>query len=83
MSSYQPERNVTGVDHLSEDKGDGKGDAYAMNVLPVPDLETGGDAGKHGGEIIPEGVDPNLIQNEQVHRGLKQRHIQVSQLYKV
>ena len=61
----------------NDEKTDCKGDAYATSVHPVSDLESAGYPIK--GDVIPEGVDPNIMRVEQVHRGLKQRHIQVSQ----
>lgn len=77
MKGYQTEHAQTGAaDHVSQDdKEPYKGDTYSTNVLPVSDLETGGSP--HQGEVIPDGVDPELMRVEQVHRGLKQRHIQV------
>jgi len=58
-----------------------KKDVFAADVRPVTELESG--AVKDGSLIydnIPEGVDPNLVREEKVIRGLKQRHVQVSPL---
>lgn len=63
------------MNHLTEDKKD----PYATEVLPSVDIESGEslEDDAHGYQRIPPGVDPDLMRREQVHRGLKQRHIQV------
>jgi amino acid permease len=83
MSIYPaPLGRVESTDGLAGDeKNDVKSDAFATTVQAVPDLESAGEPIK--GDVVPEGVDPNLMRTEQVHRGLKQRHIQVSRVYRI
>ncbi|WVR04905.1 hypothetical protein IAU60_001917 [Kwoniella sp. DSM 27419] len=71
MTDIRPVHSRTLSD--SDEKIDNKTDDV---VVSVNDLENGGAAPQYG-DVIPEGVDPDLLRNEQVVRGLKQRHIQV------
>jgi hypothetical protein len=66
---------VTGHHANDIEASDTKKDPYEPNVLDIDDAEKGDTTGGH--DIIPPGVDPDLVRREQVHRGLKQRHIQV------
>lgn len=52
-----------------------KKDVYEPEVRDVDTAERGDTL--VNGQVIPPGVDPTLLQKETVHRGLKQRHIQV------
>lgn len=67
----------------SEMDSDKKAEAYDPVVAQADneDLEKGRVkeffAGQHQ-DVIPDSVDPNFVQVEQVRRGLSQRHIQVS-----
>lgn len=66
---------------LQHSLDDEKKDAFSAEVQPVTDLESGSaDDGKMIYDNIPAGVDPDLVREEKVIRGLKQRHIQVSPL---
>lgn len=73
---------VSQVTYLESEQDSKKEAAYNTNVLAV-DPEHGDDEKHYDGKerydmIIPEGVDPELMPHEDVRRGLKQRHIQVS-----
>jgi hypothetical protein len=58
-----------------------KDDAYITAVEPVHavnELEAGGQKDQHLiYDHIPEGVNADVVREEKVIRGLKQRHIQV------
>lgn len=65
--------------YLSDSSEDDKKDTFASAVQPVNELESGP---QRDGDLIydniPEGVNPDLVREEKVIRGLKQRHVQVS-----
>lgn len=88
MSPYElgpvPATTAAPATELDDGK-DSKDIAYSANVAPVQDgdVENGSSKNVYDGKerydmIIPEGVDPALMPHEDVRRGLKQRHIQVS-----
>ncbi|WWC92104.1 uncharacterized protein L201_007058 [Kwoniella dendrophila CBS 6074] len=74
------EKDLAGIAEDPSLSADNKADAYMSNVY---DVEVGasnfeGDKAKDTiYDVIPEGVNPALVREERVHRGLAQRHIQM------
>jgi hypothetical protein len=68
--------------HSSVQDTEKKDDVYTADVQPVYDvneLEAGGQKDERLiYDNIPDGVNPDVVREEKVIRGLKQRHVQVS-----
>jgi hypothetical protein len=88
MSPYElgPVPATPAAEQLAvDDSKDAKDVAYSANVAPVNEVDMEGGSKVYDGKerydmVIPDGVDPALMPHEDVRRGLKQRHIQVSLL---
>ncbi|WWC72409.1 uncharacterized protein I206_106371 [Kwoniella pini CBS 10737] len=80
ITQNRSEKDREGIAEDPSLSADNKADAYLSNAY---DIEVGVNAvdGDRAPDtiydVIPEGVNPALVREERVHRGLKQRHIQM------
>ncbi|KAK6906820.1 hypothetical protein I203_100807 [Kwoniella mangroviensis CBS 8507] len=79
-ANIHQEKDLSGIAHDPSLSGENKADAYLSTAYDVEagiNVVEGDEAADKNYTNIPEGVDPALVRDEKVHRGLAQRHIQM------
>ncbi|WWC98773.1 hypothetical protein V866_005666 [Kwoniella sp. B9012] len=79
-TNIHQEKDLSGIAHDPSISGENKADAYLSTAYDVEvgvNAVEGDEATDKHYTIIPEGVNPALVRDEKVHRGLAQRHIQM------